>query len=313
MSTREMVERKPKVLVLDSFDQEFFERLEEYCEVLNANRLEETEILIVRSNTRVDREFISRLPNLRLVVTATHGEDHIDKQALAERGIPYRTAPVQSYDVAQSVMAYVFAFATNMVIADRSMKKGEWRKKELVGFRVEGKTLGIIGYGRIGREVAKQALANGLRVIVYEKDARARLENSLPVRFAETLEELLSSSDIITIHVPLTDETKGMIGERELAIVKNGAYLINTARGGIVDEEALLKALETGRLAGAALDVFHHQPPLVNNSSEKLARHEKVIASPHSIAQTRETLRQKGETVLEIIRTYVSNPKGSTF
>ncbi len=306
-----MADRKPKVLVLDSFDQEFFERLKEYCEVLNQARLEETEILIVRSNTRVDREFISRLPKLRLVVTATHGEDHVDKQALAERGIFFRTAPVQSYDVAQGVMAYVFAFATNMVTADRSMKRGEWRKKELVGFRVKGKTLGIIGYGRIGREVARQALANGLMVIVYEKDARARLENSLPVRFAETLEELLSSSDIITIHVPLTDETRGMIGERELAIVKNGAFLINTARGGIVDEEALLKALEKGRLAGAALDVFHHQPPLVNNSSEKLARHEKVVASPHSIAQTRETLRQKGETVLEIIRNHVSNPKGS--
>lgn len=306
-----MADRKPKVLVLDSFDQEFFERLKEYCEVLNQARLEETEILIVRSNTRVDREFVSRLPKLRLVVTATHGEDHVDKQALAERGILFRTAPVQSYDVAQGVMAYVFAFATNMVTADRSMKRGEWRKKELVGFRVKGKTLGIIGYGRIGREVARQALANGLMVIVYEKDARARLENSLPVRFAETLEELLSSSDIITIHVPLTDETRGMIGERELAIVKNGAFLINTARGGIVDEEALLKALEKGRLAGAALDVFHHQPPLVNNSSEKLARHEKVVASPHSIAQTRETLRQKGETVLEIIRNHVSNPKGS--
>jgi D-3-phosphoglycerate dehydrogenase len=300
-----MVESKPKVLVLDSFDQEFFERLEKYCEVLNETRMDEAEILIVRSNTRVDRQFISRLPNLKLVVTATHGEDHIDKQALAERGIPYRTAPVQSYDVAQSVMAYVFAFATNMVTADRSMKRGEWRKKELVGFRVEGKTLGIIGYGRIGREVARQALANGLKVIVYEKDAKARLENRLPVRFAETFEELLSSSDIITIHVPLTEETKGMIGKRELALVKDGAYLINTARGGIVDEQALLKALETNKLAGAALDVFYHQPPLLNNSSEKLARHEKVIASPHSIAQTTEALREKGERVLQIIKEYV--------
>ncbi|MGB9717498.1 MAG: NAD(P)-dependent oxidoreductase [Thermoproteota archaeon] len=301
-----MVESKPKVLVLDSFDQEFFERLKEYCEVLNETRMGEAEILIVRSNTRVDRQFISKLPNLRLVVTATHGEDHIDKQALAERGIEWHTAPVQSYDVAQSVMAYVFAFATNMVIADRSMKRGEWRKSELIGFRVEGKTLGIIGYGRIGREVARQALANGLRVIVYEKDAKAKIENRLPIRFAETLEELLSNSDIITIHVPLTEETKGMIGERELAIVKDGVFLINTARGGIVDEEALLKALETNKLAGAALDVFHHQPPLLNNCSEKLACHEKVIASPHSIAQTREALRQKGETVLKIIKEYVS-------
>lgn len=300
-----MVEEKPRVLVLDSFDEEFFKELGKECEVLDEKRIGEAEILVVRSNTRVDREFISRLPNLRLVVTATHGEDHIDKQALAERGIEWHTAPVQSYDVAQSVMAYIFAFATNLVRADRSMKRGEWRKREFLGFRIEGKTLGIIGYGRIGREVARQALANSLKVIVYEKDARARLDNKLPVRFAETLEELLSNSDIITIHVPLTEETKGMIGERELAVVKDGAYLINTARGGIVDEEALLKALETDKLAGAALDVFYHQPPLLNNSSGKLARHEKVIASPHSIAQTTEALRQKGESVLQIIKKYI--------
>ncbi|MEM2088878.1 MAG: NAD(P)-dependent oxidoreductase [Thermoproteota archaeon] len=292
--------------MLDSFDEGFFKELQNYCEIVNETCMKEVEILIVRSNTRVNGEFVSKLPNLRLVVSATHGEDHIDKKVLEERKIPYRTAPVQNYDVAQGVMAYIFAFATGMVNADRSMKKGEWRKKELIGFRVEGKTLGIVGYGRIGREVARQALANGMKVIVYEKDPKARRENALPVVFAEKLEALLLESDIITIHVPLTEETRGMIGEHELAKVKKGAYLINTARGGIVDEEALLKALDNNRLAGAAIDVFQHQPPLVNNSSEKLVRHEKVIASPHSIAQTREALRQKGESVLKIIKEYVS-------
>jgi len=300
-----MLSVKPKVLILDSFDEEFFKQIQNYCEIVDETQENEVEILIVRSNTRVDRELLSRLPKLRLVITATHGEDHIDKQALAERGIPYRNAPVQSYDVAQGVMAYIFAFATNMVNADRTMKKGEWRKKELVGFRIEGKVLGIIGYGRIGREVARQALVNGMKVIVYEKDPKARRENSLPVVFVDRLEDLLSKSDIITIHVPLTDETKGMIGERELNMVKDGAYLINTARGGIVDEEALLKALEKGKLAGVALDVFQYQPPLANNSSRKLVQHEKVVASPHSIAQTKEALRQKGEAVLKIIREYL--------
>ncbi|MDW8033391.1 MAG: NAD(P)-dependent oxidoreductase [Nitrososphaerota archaeon] len=296
---------RPKVLVLDSFDEDFFKQLQNYCEIVDETRGEEAEIIIVRSSTRVDSALLSRLPKLRLVITATHGEDHIDKQALAERGIPYRTAPVQSYDVAQGVMAYIFAFATNMVNADRLMKKGEWKKKELVGFRIEGKVLGIIGYGRIGKEVARQALANGMKVIVYEKDPKARKENSLPVVFLDRLEELLSKSDIITIHVPLTDETRGMIGRRELNMVKDGAYMINTARGGVVDEEALLEALEKGKLAGAALDVFQHQPPLANNTSSELASHEKVIASPHSIAQTREALRQKGESVLKIIKEYL--------
>lgn len=300
-----LLDRKPKVLVLDSFGEEFFKELEKYCEMVGETRMNEVEILIVRSNTRVDREFVSKLPNLRLVVSATHGEDHIDKKVLEERKIPYRTAPVQSYDVAQGVMAYIFAFATRMIDADRSMKGGEWKKKEFVGFRVEDKTLGIVGYGRIGREVARQALANGLKVTVYEKDSKARMENKLPVTFVESLGELLSKSDIVTVHVPLTKETMGMIGERELEMIKEGAYLINTARGGIVDEKALLKAMENGRLAGVALDVFHHQPPLAENSSGELARHEKAIASPHSIAQTKEALWQKGESVLKIIKEYL--------
>ncbi|MGQ9478693.1 MAG: NAD(P)-dependent oxidoreductase [Thermoproteota archaeon] len=303
---RGMPNGKPKVIVLDSFQADFFKELENYCEVVDESHLGEVEILIVRSNTKVDRQLLSKAPNLRLVITATHGEDHVDKQALAERGIVFHNAPVQSYDVAQGVMAYIFAFATNLVNADRSMRRNEWSKKELVGFRVRDRVLGVIGYGRIGKEVARQALANNLKVIVYEKDPKAKAGNTLPVTFVETIEELLSKSDIITIHVPLTEETRDMIGERELNMVKDGAYLINTARGGIVDEQALLKALKSGKLAGVALDVFQHQPPWNNSNAKELISHNKVISSPHSIAQTREALRQKGGTVLELIKEYLA-------
>lgn len=227
------MKRSTKVLVLDDFDEEFFIELEKYCEVTKEidERSEDAEILVVRSRTRVDDELIRKLPNLRLVITATHGEDHIDKRALAERNIPYRSTPMQSYDVAQGVMAYVFAFATNLVVADRYLKRGEWKKGELKGFRIEGKTLGIVGYGKIGMEVAKQAIANGMRVIVYDKDPKARSKSNLPVTFVDKLDELLRKSDIATLHVPLTQDTIGMIGERELSMMQDGAFLINTTRG----------------------------------------------------------------------------------
>lgn len=297
------------MVVLDDFEESFFVELNRYCDVVREvdDQSKDAEILVVRSKTRVDERLLERLPSLRLVITATHGEDHIDKGALAERNISYRSTPVQSYDVAQGVMAYIFAFATNLVTADRYLKRGEWRKRELRGFRIEGKVLGVVGYGRIGKEVARQAIANGMKVIVYDKDPMARANKDLPVAFVDKLDELLMSSDIITLHVPLTQETMCMIGDRELSLVKDGAYLINATRGGVVDEAALLRALENGKLAGAALDVFKRQPPFGNLTSEALARHEKVIATPHSIAQTEDALRQKGKRVLEEILKYISS------
>ncbi|MEM2920811.1 MAG: NAD(P)-dependent oxidoreductase [Candidatus Bathyarchaeia archaeon] len=302
--------KRRKVLVLDDLEEDFFVELKKHCEFVRelGEQSKDAEILVVRSRTRVDERLLKKLPNLKLVITATHGEDHIDKIALAERNISYRIAPVQSYDVAQGVMAYILAFATNLVIADRCLKRGEWKKSELKGFRVEGKTLGIVGYGRIGKEVARQAIANGMEVVAYDKDLKVRVASDLPVCFVDDLDELLKRSDIITLHVPLTSDTKGMIGERELSMVKDGAYVINATRGDVVDEEALLRALNTGKIAGAALDVFKTQPPFGNTtSSEALARHEKVIATPHSVAQTKEALRQKGERVLEEILRYIAS------
>jgi D-3-phosphoglycerate dehydrogenase len=266
--------------------------------------MKEAEILVVRSDTRVNRQLISKLPNLKLVISPTHGKDHICKKALTERKIAYRTASVQSYDVAQAVMAYIFAFATNMIIADRLIKKGIWNRKELIGFRVKGKTLGIIGFGRTGKEVAKLALANGLKVIVYDKYVSSKTKWARALTFVKSLEELLMKSDIVTIHVPLSGETRHLIGERELKLIKDKAYLINTARGEILDEKAVLKALEEGKLAGVALDIFNHRSSSLKTSYRKLAHHRMVIASPHSIAQTKEVLRKKGEVTLKIIKEY---------
>jgi len=292
--------------VIDDFDQKFFDELSKFGEVIKANDISElsdsqlsaVDILVVRSKTRVDRELVNGMLNLECVISATHGKDHIAVDYLREKKIEFYNVPVQARDVAQGVMAYIFAHTANLVEGDRSMKRGEWRKKELKGLRLRGKTLGIIGYGRIGREVARMASALEMNIIFYDPYVEKTGATA-------TLDELLKVSDFVTLHIPLTEKTRNIIGRDEINKMKNGAYLINTARGGIVDEEALLEAINEGKLSGAALDVYRHQPPFNDEASDKLVKDMRVIATPHSIGQTAEAIEEKGEGVTKIIKDYI--------
>jgi D-3-phosphoglycerate dehydrogenase len=294
------------ILVIDDFDQKFFDELSKFGEVIKANDISElsdsqlsaVNILVVRSKTRVDRELVNGMLNLECVISATHGKDHIAVDYLREKKIEFYNVPVQARDVAQGVMAYIFAHTANLVGGDRSMKRGEWRKKELKGLRLRGKTLGIIGYGRIGREVARMASALEMNIIFYDPYVEKTGATA-------TLDELLKVSDFVTLHIPLTEKTRNIIGRDEINKMKNGAYLINTARGGIVDEEALLEAINEGKLSGAALDVYRHQPPFNDEASDKLVKDMRVIATPHSIGQTAEAIEEKGEGVTKIIKDYI--------
>jgi len=295
---------KHKILVADDYNKKFFNELTKYGEVVKASnigddaQLDDVTILVVRSKTKVNEKLVNRMRNLKCVISATHGIDHVHVDYLKEKGIKFYNIPVQSYDVAQGVMAYILAHSTNLVEGDKSMKRGEWKKKELKGCRIKSKTLGIIGYGKIGREVARMASALEMNVVVYDPYVKNN-------KFAVTLDELLEKSDFITVHVPLTEETKGMIGRNEINKMKKGAYLINTARGGIIDEEALLDALHEGKLSGVALDVYEQQPPFESKVSNKLVRDEKVIATPHSVGQTIEAVEEKGEGVIKIIKDFI--------
>ena len=301
---------KQKILVADDYSKKFFDELAKYGEVVKASnvdddvQLDDVTILVVRSKTKVNEKLVNRMRNLKCVISATHGIDHVNVDCLKEKGIEFYNIPVQSYDVAQGVMAYILAHSTNLVEGDRSMKRGEWKKKELKGCRIKGKTLGIIGYGKIGREVAKMASALEMNIVVYDPYVKHK-------EFAVTLDELLEKSDFITVHVPLTEETKGMIGRKEINKMEKGAYLINTARGGIIDEEALLDALHEGKLSGVALDVYEQQPPFENELSNKLIKSEKVVATPHSIGQTADAVEEKGEGVIKIIKGHIhgKNPR----
>lgn len=299
--------RKHTILVCDNFGQEFLDHLSKFGEVTQANDIDpsmplnEVTILVVRSKTKVNKELVNKMRSLECVITATHGLDHIDLEYLTEKGIAFFNIPVQSYDVAQGVIAYILAYSTNLLEGDRSMKRGEWKKKSLIGCRITGKALGIIGCGKIGREVARLGAALGMKVIV--SDPCLKDDDTIVV---VSLEELLKASDFISLNCPLTEETRHLIGREEIALMKDGAFLVNTARGGIVDDEALLDAVRAGKI-GAALDVYESSAPFENDTENSLIKSEGVMATPHSIGQTIEAIEGKGKGVLKAIKDHIAS------
>jgi len=246
--------------------------------------------LIVRGRSRVTREVLAAAPLLRVVGRAGVGVDNIDLQAAASQGVVVVNAPQSTtLAVAEHTLALMLALARSIPQADASMKAGRWEKKEMEGIELSGKVLGIIGMGHIGSAVAQRARALGMDVVGY--DALIP-EQAIRQRGAEplSLDELYDRSDFISLHVPLGPQTAGMIGAGVLQRMKPGARLVCTARGGLVDEAALLAALQAGRVAGVALDVFTQEPP----GESPLVTHPRVIATPHIAAQTAEAQARAG-------------------
>ena len=302
-----------KVLVCDPLDPKAVERIKEAgLEVVErvgmspeelAEELKKGyEIIIVRSATKVRRPAIEAARGLKLIVRAGVGLDNIDVETAKERGIEVKNTPkASSISVAELTFAHMLALARSLPQATQSMREGKWEKKVFKGVELYGKTLGVIGIGRIGREVAKRALCFEMRVIAYDKYIT---ESPVPEVQMVSLEELLRESDFITLHIP-PDPAGPVIGKREFELMKEGAFLINCARGGVVDEEALLEALDSGKLAGAGLDVFAEEPP----TNERLLKHPKVTLTPHIGAQTREAQARVGEEVADIV---ISFAKGGS-
>jgi len=241
--------------------------------------------LIVRSGTKVSAGVLAAgAPRLKVVGRAGIGVDNIDVAAATEHGILVVNAPTANLlSATEHTFALLLALVRRLPEADRSMKEGRWERKRLVGTELQGKTLGVIGFGRIGQRVARRAQAFDMSVLAYDPflDPEAvRKYDAEPLE----LDELLGRSDFVTIHTPLTKDTRNLLDADRLGRMKEGACLINCGRGGVVDEAALLAALDDGRLAGAGLDVFSQEPP----SDYALARHPKVVATPHLGASTRE-------------------------
>jgi D-3-phosphoglycerate dehydrogenase len=259
-------------------------------------RVKDFDAIVVRSRTKVTREVIEASGRLRAVARAGVGLDNVDLEAAKERGVEVLNSPeAPSNAVAELVLGLMLSLARRIPLGDASMKRGEWIKRRLTGFELEGKTLGIVGFGRIGYNLARKAKAMGMRVVTD-----ANIEKLM--RFTEEtgaesvpMEDLLRESDFVSIHVPLRPQTRHMIGARELETMKDGAYLINTARGGVVDEDALREALVRGKIAGAALDVFEIEPP----EDTSLTGVEKLIALPHIGAATVEAQAANSTIVAE--------------
>ncbi|MCD5408860.1 D-2-hydroxyacid dehydrogenase [Candidatus Bipolaricaulota bacterium] len=250
--------------------------------------------MVVRSATKVRKPAIDAAVGLKLIVRAGVGLDNIDVTYAREKGIEVRNTPRASTDsVAELALAHMLALARSLPQATISLREGKWEKKAFKGIELAGKILGVIGIGRIGQAVAKRALCLGMRVIAFDKFVK---ESPLPEVKMVPFDELLAQADFVTLHVP-ADPAGPVIGKDEIAKMKDGAYLINCARGGVVDEAALLAALNSGKLAGAGLDVFEEEPPV----NMELLRHPKVSLTPHIGAQTVEAQARVGEEVVDIL------------
>jgi D-3-phosphoglycerate dehydrogenase len=259
----------------------------------------EYDALIVRSRTKVTREILEAATRLKVIGRAGVGLDNIDVDVATRQGIAVLNAPGSNViSAAEHTLALMLALVRRIARADASLRRGEWERKRFQGIELHGKTLGLVGAGRIGSEVAKRARAFGMRVVAYDPYLAGERAEGLEIELV-TLPELCERADIITIHVPLTAETRGMIGSAELALMKPAAYLINAARGGVVDEVALAAALRSGRLAGAALDVFEKEPVAPDNPLIAL---DNVIAVPHLGAATREAQTSVGIAICEVVR-----------
>jgi len=250
-----------------------------------ARIIEDYDALIVRGRTKVTRELMERAVNLKVIGRAGSGLDNIDVKAAEEMGITVINTPEAVADsVAELTIGLMLSLVRMIPYADRSMKEGKWLKRKLKGRLLKGKTLGLIGLGNVGLRVARIAKAMGMKILVTKRTPPPReILRELDAEFL-TLPELLKRSDIVTLHVPLTDETYKMIGVEELRLMKPGALLINTSRGAILDHEALMDALESGRLGGAALDVYESEPPC----DVRLMKLRNVVCTPHIGAQTEE-------------------------
>ncbi len=258
----------------------------------------DVDAIIVRSKPKVTRRVIEAAPKLKVIGRAGVGLDNIDLNAAKERGIKVVNSPAaSSRSVAELAMALMFNVARKIAFADRKMREGVWAKKQCMGIELEGKTLGIVGFGRIGYQIAKIAKAMGMNVLLYDPYPNEERAKEVGGTFV-SLEDLLKESDVVTLHVPLVDATYHLINEERLKLMKPTAILINAARGAVVDTNALVKALEEGWIAGAGLDVFEEEPLPKDHPLTKL---DNVVLTPHIGASTVEAQMRAGVQVAEQI------------
>lgn len=294
-----------KVLVTDSISPQGLSRLRQELKVEIRCDLSRKAFLacigdydgiIVRGNTRLDREILERATNLKVIGRAGSGVDNIDVETATRKGILLVNAPESNtISAAEHTIALLLSQLRNIPKATTLLRNGKWRKERLRGIEAYGKCLGIIGLGRIGSLVARMAQGLGMRVIAYDPYISLDRFERFGAERMESLHELCRQADIVTVHTPKNEETYGMVSDEEFKLMKDGVRVINCARGGIIDEEALYRALKSGRVAGAGLDVFDHEPC----EQHKLFELDNVIFTPHLGGSTQEALDRVGRDIAE--------------
>ena len=291
-----------KILVSDKLAMEGVEMLENAGhDVVRAwdepkDRLPELikdcQAIVIRSATKCTKELMDAAPDLKVVGRAGIGLDNVDIEHAKSRNITVRNTPsATTVSVAELTFTFILASYRDIVTGTNTIKEGKWEKKALKGNEVYGKTLGVVGIGRIGQAVAERATAFGMKVLAYDPYVHSdKYENA-------SLDDLISRSDFITLHLPLTPETKHMISTQQFASMKDGVVVLNVARGGTIDEDALYEALKSGKVKRAALDVFETEPPAGN----KLLELPNLICTPHIGAQTEEGQTRAGIMVAEAV------------
>src|ERR1051326_3028199 len=264
--------------------------------------LQDCDGLIVRSETKVTAEILEATPNLKVIGRAGVGVDNIDVSAATVNGVVVMNAPDgNTITTAEHTIALLISLARSIPQANASLKSGRWERKRFIGVELQGKTLGIVGLGRIGRVVASRARAMGMTIIAYDPFIAQDQARDLEIELAP-LDQVYARADFLTVHTPLTAETRGLIDREAFAKMKKGARIINCARGGLVDEAALHEAISDGTIAGAALDVFVQEPPA---SDHPLLNLDQVIVTPHLGASTTEAQEGVAFTVAEQMRDYL--------
>jgi D-3-phosphoglycerate dehydrogenase / 2-oxoglutarate reductase len=294
-----------KVLVTETLSPAGLERLEQHTDVDVITSLSPVELraviapydaLVIRSATIVDAALIERAENLKVIGRAGIGLDNVDVDAATRSGVLVVNAPQSNVlSAAEHTMGLLLAQARNIPQADAALRRGSWERERWQGVELHGKTLGIVGLGRVGTLVAQRASAFGMRVIAYDPYVSSTRAAQMGVELVGSVDEVCARSDWLTIHLPKTPDTMGIVGERELAEAGPGLRIVNTARGGLVDEEALVRALDEGRVAGAAVDVFEHEPV----TSHPLFARDDVVVTPHLGASTAEAQDKAGVAIAE--------------
>ena len=308
-----MYAMKPKILVAEKIHKNALDLAATFAEVSVEAGLTPQELikkipnydaLIVRSATKVTKDVINAGKNLKIIGRAGVGLDNIDVDAASKRGILVVNSPEAStIAVAELVFGSLLALNRKIVHAHYSMKSGKWERSKFEGSEVYGKSLGIVGFGRIGREVAIRAKAFGMHVLVYDPNITEESCAGYDVKYYKDLEEMLKHADVITLHVPLTPKTRNLIGAEQFELMKKSTVIINIARGGIINEEALYNALKDNTIRGAALDVYVSEPV----ESSPLAELDNIIMTPHLGASTEEAQINAGTVVVEKIKDYFMN------